>query len=170
MADVTTNTKTVLVRLTNAAGDGKSYTLDNPKSSITLAQVKTAFSTLINAELLLGNDGTPLTQVESATVTSTEKIKLGDSGIEISVTPNEFVFNAVQGNNGVQVSGSPVVGAYFTDMQFSGNVILENYVFSTTKTQVSVDWKLSDQPTEGSGYLNIVTEAKTVKIPIRVQF
>lgn len=168
MADIITNAKTVLVRLTSAAQDGRSITLDNPRENITLAQIKQGFQSLLDMRLLLGNKGDNLDAIESATVTTTQKIKLGDSDIEISVTPNEIVLsNATETSETAVVEGSNVIGAYVTNIVSTAQNIT---MYATVSGQnVTVLARFPQGGSSGTtATLNIVTEARTVSIPIRM--
>lgn len=172
MADIITNTKTVLVRLTSAAQDGRSITLDNPRENITLTQIKQAFKPMLDTRLLLGNKGDNLDAVESATVTTTQKVKLGESEIEISVSPGSFTVQIPAGTYSLifTVTGSTPIGAYFTNVNL-GAASIETYnaivVSQEVQVQYTLDRTLSVETI--SGEFNIVTADGTVKIPLVMQ-
>lgn len=171
MADIITDSKTVLVRLSSPAGDNRSIVLDNPIENIRLATIKQKFEPILAMKILLGNKGDNLTAVEYATVTNTRKIKLGDSDIVVTVSPNAFVFppQADEATNVFTVTGSKPTAAYATDVIFSGTSNFYGTTYEIYQQSITVKMSFDGVPTSLTGNINIVTSAATVSIPITLQ-
>ena len=60
------------------------------------------------------NKGDPFAAVNSATITETKKIKLDNSSVVIEISPSTL--NVVEGENSIEVTGSTLLGAYFTNV------------------------------------------------------
>lgn len=85
MADVITETSVVQVTLLDAAGYAKSLNLDNPKSGLTLNQIREAFQSAIAGRWLYGRSDI-VVEVQKATYSQSIKTPIG--GGEAVITPN----------------------------------------------------------------------------------
>lgn len=71
-----TETTVADVVLLDESNYEKTLHLDNPRSELTLTQVRTAFATAISEQWLLGKSGAPIISVPRVTITTTRKVTL----------------------------------------------------------------------------------------------
>ncbi len=162
-----TTTSVVQVTVNDESGKTKTFNIDNPKQNLSLNEIRQALEPAFNGRWWLGNGGAVITTLKSANYSIAEKIPIAGSDIVITVTPNEITLGNSASNVTVTVEGSPVTGAFINNIVTSAPN-LQLYVSKTTENTVKV-FGDNTAGTDASGTtatLNIITEAKTVTIPI----
>lgn len=174
MADTITQSSVVQITLVDAGGNKQSFNIDNPKDDITMSQIKTALAPAIASGFWYSKNSEAFTAVNSATVTESKKIKLDNSDVEIEITPASITFPAgttFPADTTVSVTGATVIGAYVTDIDDSdaGSEVFNAYA-NYTANSVTLNVPSHSSSIAGmKANLAIVTDARTVKIPIYIQ-
>lgn len=169
MADTITQSSVVQITLVDAIGNRQSFNIDNPKSNISMNQIKAALSPAILSGYWYSKSAEQFVAVNSATVTESKKIKLDNSDVVIEVTPASLNFDASQAtpSGTVTVEGATVVGAYVSQIVTSAP---NATMYATTSGQtVTVQANFpAGSPAGTTATLYIVTDARTVTVPISV--
>lgn len=131
MADVT-ETSVVQVTLLDAAGYARTLNLDNPKTGLTLAEIKAAFQPAISGRWLYGRSDL-VVDVQKAAYSTSTKIPIG--GAEVVVTPSTLNMTTRQGS--VVVQGAVISGAYITDLQYTSTI--SNWEIAWRMPEVNVN-------------------------------
>lgn len=164
MADKVTTVESVSVRVLANNGYGRTYKIENPVEGLNMATIRSKFAPMLNMNVLLeGTMGTPLTTVESATLTTTRKVQL-DSTVTASVTPSEFTISTGSINESVNVDGATVLGAYVTDITYAtGN---DNLYILVNGQTVTLMGELSEGNNGKTATVTIALEGGSVNVPV----
>lgn len=118
MADQITTSSVVQVTMQDSSGNKQNFNIDNPKNDLTMAEIRTALTPIVNSGNWYSSYGNQFTAVQSATLTQSTKIKLSDSGVVVTITPS----SATVPTTGKQypsastatftVEGAPIQSAY----------------------------------------------------------
>ena len=167
----TTTNQVIQVQVADTNKKARTFNIDNPKESITtFNQVKAAFKPAIDGGWWVSSDGLPISEVTSVTLTTTQKVKFDNTGVEITVTPAYCAFSNVNpsGEVDLTVTGSPVVGGYFTDLDVGVAVITRMNVYKLSSSVLRVEYAFQNVPTQASGSLHVVTEDGEAVIPVQL--
>lgn len=168
MADTITQSSVVQITLVDAIGNRQSFNIDNPKSNISMSQIKAALAPAISSGFWYSKSAEQFVAINSATVTESKKIKLDNSDVVIEVTPASLTLNNETSPKGtVTVEGATVMGAYISQLVTTGT---NATMYATTSGQtVTVNANFPSGGAQGTtATLYIVTDARTVTVPVSI--
>lgn len=168
MADTITESNVVQIILMDAGGNKQSFNIDNPRSGLTMSQIKTALATAISSGYWYSRNGEIFISVVSATITESRKIKLDNSEVTIIITPPQVTLaNTQTPSANVSIEGANLVGAYITQIVTSASNA--NIYASTSGQIITVTGSFPNSDGAGTtATLNIVTDERTLQIEITV--
>lgn len=163
MAQTITEKNVIQITVQDTDNNKQSFNMENPKSELTIAQVREIFEPLISTGKWYSRQGNPINYIEQATLTKTKKITLDDGTEAITVTPASGKFGQT-----FTVTGSPIKGYNFTDVNLTSvrlnEVIINNELNTIQATLISI----SQNPSSGKATLNIITAAGTISVNLTV--
>lgn len=169
MAD-TTNTTVVQVTVTEEGGYSKTFNLDNPKTNLTLNQIRNAFQPAITGGWLLGNNDKPIIAVERASYL--EAIKTLILGEEIIITPSSLSIdppNNIYGTNtgDITVTGGTIQSVSVVKTSGVGTPDYFDVSVSFTDSVATVTVRSVNENASGfTGTVILVISGKVYEIPV----
>lgn len=179
MADVTTTAEVIQVQVKDGLENRRSFNIDNPASNITtFSQVAAAFKPAIDGGWWINDSsGSAFNEVIGVTLTTTQKIKLENSGVEITLTPPSLTFSGqIQSNGSVQsdvvVTGSTITQVGFINNTPSDGSLILNFLatFSgdTVTLKITNPTNYAISSPNASGKIAIFTTDGTAYVPVTV--
>lgn len=169
MAQTITEKNVIQITVQDTDSNKQSFNLENPKSGLTIAQVREVFEPLIATGKWYSRQGNPINYIEQATLTKTKKITLDDGTGAVTVTPS----SGSTSGGGIKtvtftVDGSPIKGYNYIRKGTSvTNVTALPAEIDTENNTITAKFNVNGQ--FGDVYdLEIVTIASKLTVTITV--